>query len=297
MDQLNLLVFGAGFSGLAAIEAVRRRTPRATIAGTTRDPQKAAHLKSRGIATHVFEGTPGPALGAAILGATHILVSAAPGEGGDPMLDAASGFIEEAKNLEWIGYYSTIGVYGDAGGNWIDEDFPTQVLNPRIGWRVEAEAQWSALATELGIPLAIMRLAGIYGPGRSAFDKLRAGTARRIVKPGQVFNRIHNEDIGAITALAAERRLSGIFNLADDEPAPPQDVIVHAANLLGIDPPPEIAFKTADLSPMARSFYAGNRRIDNARIKAALGYAMGHPTYREGLAAILEGERGPARGR
>ena len=297
MDQLNFLVFGAGFSGLTAIGAMMRRNPGAVIAGTTRDAEKAANLQARGITAHVFDGALDSALENAILGATHILVSTAPTEDGDPVLNAAVDTIGRAKNLQWIGYYSTIGVYGDAGGAWIDEDFPTQIHNPRIGWRLEAEAQWSALAAKRGLPLAILRLAGIYGPGRSAFEKLRAGTARRIIKPGQVFNRIHNEDIGEITALAAHRRLSGIFNIADDEPAPPQDVIAYAADLLGVVPPPETGFEAADLSPMARSFYAGNRRVRNAKIKAALGYGLRHPTYREGLAAILAGERGGAGGR
>lgn len=292
MEQLNVLVFGAGFSGLAAIEAIGRRNPTARVAGTTRDPAKAARLDALGIAAHLFDGAPDPALEDAILGATHILVSIAPGAGGDPVLDAASGIVERAKDLQWIGYYSTIGVYGDAGGDWIDESFPTRALNARIDWRLKAEAQWQALAQSRGVPLAILRLAGIYGPGRSAFDKLRAGTARRIVKPGQVFNRIHNADIGEITALAAARGLEGIFNIADDEPAPPQDVVCHAAALLGIDPPPETDFDTADLLPLVRSFYAGNRRVANGKIKTALGYAMDHPTYRDGLAAILAAESG-----
>ena len=292
MEQLNVLVFGAGFSGLAAIEAIRRRNPTARIAGTTRDPARAAHLQALGVAAHLFDGSIDPALEETILGASHIVVSIAPGASGDPVLDAASGIIKSAKDLQWIGYYSTIGVYGDAGGDWIDEDFPTRALNARIDWRLKAEAQWQALAQSRRTPLAILRLAGIYGPGRSAFDKLRAGTARRIVKPGQVFNRIHNADIGEITALAAAQGLAGVFNIADDEPAPPQDVVSHAAALLGIDPPPETDFDTADLPPLVRSFYAGNRRVANGRIKAALGYALRHPTYRDGLAAILAAEGG-----
>jgi nucleoside-diphosphate-sugar epimerase len=287
MAPLRFLVFGAGFSGLAAIEAMKRRHPGAHIAGTTRDSEKAARLSAHGIDAHLFDGAAGEALKDAIGSATHILVSIAPGEAGDPVLAACADAIARADSLQWLGYYSTIGVYGDAGGEWIDETYPTQILNPRIGWRLEAEADWAALAGHQNVPLAILRLAGIYGPRRSAFDNLRNGTARRIIKPGQVFNRIHNADIGEITARAAEQRLSGIFNIADDEPAPPQDVIAHAAALLGVSPPPETGFATADLSPMARSFYAGNRRVRNVRIKAALNYNLGYGNYRDGLAAIL----------
>lgn len=291
MAPLNVLVFGAGFSGLAAIEAIRRRHPDAHIAGTTRDGEKAAKFSARGIEAHVFDGETSGALEGAIRAATHILVSIAPNEKGDPVLNACTGVIGEAKKLQWLCYYSTIGVYGDADGAWIDEDWPTGASNPRLGWRLKAETEWATLAARLGIPLAILRLAGIYGAGRSGFDKLRNGTARRIIKPGQVFNRIHIEDIGEITALAAEKKLSGIFNVADDEPTPPQDVIAHAAGLIGIDPPPETDFENADLSPMARSFYSGNRRVRNTRIKQALDYRMRYPTYREGLAAVLAAER------
>ena len=197
-----------------------------------------------------------------------------------------------APRLGWIGYYSTVGVYGDAGGEWIDESAPTEPLSARNRYRLEAEESWRELAAQKGVPLAVLRLAGIYGPGRSPFEKLENGTARRVVKPGQVFNRIHVTDIGAITAAAARARLSGTFNLADDEPAPPQDVIAHAARLLGVAPPPEIPFEEADLSPMAKTFYAGNRRVSNAKIKSALSYAFRYPTYREGHAAILATMRG-----
>lgn len=292
MAPLNFLVFGAGYSGRAAINAVRQHHPEAFLAGTTRDADKAAQLGASGVSAHVFNGEVSAELEKAIRSATHILVSIAPTEDGDPVLKACAGLVADAPQLKWIGYYSTIGVYGDADGAWIDEDWPTQALNRRISWRLEAEAGWTALARQRGVPLAILRLAGIYGTGRSPFDKLRQGTARRIIKPGQVFNRIHQEDIGEITALAAEKALSGLFNLADDAPAPPQDVIVHAASLLGVVPPPEIDFETADLSPMARSFYSGNRRVRNTRIKDGLGYQLRYPTYREGLAAVLAAERG-----
>lgn len=292
MAAMRFLVFGAGFSASEAIAAMRRLEPDTPIAATTRDPAKAERLVAMGIAPHVFDGKADAGLLQAVARATHILVSAGPDAAGDPVLGGLADAIADAPSLCWIGYYSTIGVYGDANGAWIDEDFPTHGFNARIGWRLEAESAWKRLADRKSLPLAILRLAGIYGPGRSGFDKLRNGTARRINKPGQVFNRIHSHDIGEITARAARVRLSGIFNLADDEPAPPQDVLAHAARLLGIDPPAEIDFETADLSPMARSFYAGNRRVCNARIKAALGYGLAFPTYREGLAAILANEQG-----
>jgi nucleoside-diphosphate-sugar epimerase len=177
-------------------------------------------------------------------------------------------------------------VYGDFGGAWVDEDAPTRPINARSKRRVAVEEEWRGFAAARGVPLAIFRLAGIYGPGRSTFDKLRAGEARRIVKTGQVFNRIHVEDIGRITMLAAKARLAGTFNVADDEPAPPQDLVVHAAAMMGMTPPPEVPFETAEMTPMARSFYSDNKRVSNARIKAALGIDLLYPTYRDGLAAI-----------
>jgi nucleoside-diphosphate-sugar epimerase len=284
---MNFFVFGAGYSSQATIDALRANGG-VSVTATTRAAEKAAALAQKNIAAHVFDGTmPASALRPALETATHVLVSIAPGPDGDPVLAHHASDLLAAPNLKWIGYFSTIGVYGDAEGEWIEETALTEPLSARNRYRLDAEAGWQALAEEKAIPLAILRLAGIYGPSRSPFEKLKSGTARRIVKPGQVFNRIHVEDIGAITALAAQSRLHGIFNICDDEPAPPQDVIAHAAQLLGMTPPPEIAFKDADLSPMARTFYAGNRRVSNAKIKAVLGYGLKYPTYREGHAAIL----------
>ncbi len=287
MEPLNIFVFGAGYSAQAAITALRSGGD-VSVTATTRSAEKADDLTRKGIAAQIFDGTaPAPALQPALEAATHLLVSIAPGPDGDPVLAQHAPDLRAAPNLKWIGYFSTIGVYGDAEGEWIDETAPTEPLSARNRYRLDAEAGWQALAEEKAIPLAILRLAGIYGPTRSPFEKLRSGTARRIVKPGQVFNRIHVHDIGAITALAATQRLDGIFNVCDDELGPPQDVIADAARLLAMTPPPEIAFKDADLSPMARTFYAGNRRVSNARIKSALGYSLKYPTYREGHAAIL----------
>lgn len=287
MDPIEFFVFGAGYSSRATIKALGINTSLSATA-TTRSTEKAAELGKSGISGCVFDGTaPANALRPALAQATHLLVSIAPGPDGDPVLAHHRSDILAAPNLKWIGYFSTIGVYGDADGKWIDETAPTEPLSARNRYRLDAEAGWQALAAEKSTPLAILRLAGIYGPARSPFEKIRSGAARRINKPGQVFNRVHVEDIGAITALAAERRLHGIFNIADNEPAPPQDVIAHAADLMGVTPPPEIGFEDAELSPMARTFYAGNRRVSNAKIKSALGYALKYPTYREGHRAIL----------
>jgi len=235
----------------------------------------------------VFDGmTPGETLGEDLGRATHVVVSIPPGEAGDPVLRLHRGDLDRARDLEWLCYYSTVGVYGDFGGEWVDESAPTRPVNARSKIRVDVERQWRDYAAGRGLPLLILRLAGIYGPGRSAFDKLRDGTARRIVRQGQVFNRIHVEDIGRVTRLAAEAKLAGTFNLSDDEPAPPQDLVTHAAGLLGVAPPPETPFETAQMTPMARSFYSDNKRVSSRAIKAALGIELLHPTYREGLAAI-----------
>jgi nucleoside-diphosphate-sugar epimerase len=184
--------------------------------------------------------------------------------------------------LQWIGYLSTVGVYGDHQGKWVDEAGETRPVSRRSQLRVAAEQDWLGFGNEHDVPVAVLRLSGIYGPGRNAFVNLERGTARRLVKPGQVFNRIHVDDIsGALRHLAASRN-AGIFNVTDDEPAPPQDVVTYAAKLMGIAPPPEIAFEAAQLSPVARSFYGENKRVSNARIKAA-GYRFAFPDYRVAL--------------
>lgn len=286
---MKLFVFGLGYSARAITEAVA--APGTTISATTRSTDKAAALADTGIAPHIFSGTaPGETLAADLARADTLLVSIAPTDAGDPTLLHHGDAIAAAPNLTWMCYLSTIGVYGNADGAWVDESVPGSPSSRRARNRLAAEAAWQRLAEARGIPLMIARLAGIYGPGRSNFDKLRAGTARRILKPGQVFNRIHTADIGRIVSMAAERRLSGVFNVCDDEPAPPQEVMAHAADLLGVDRPPEVAFAQAEMSPMARAFYADNKRVSNQRIKNALGIEMLHPSYREGLAAVLRAE-------
>ncbi|KKB76401.1 epimerase [Devosia limi DSM 17137] len=288
---MNVFIFGLGFSALAAVEAFAGIGEPVHVAGTVRTAEKAAALRARGIAAHVFDGTaPGPTLGPDLRRASHVVFSIAPGSAGDPALAHHRADLDAAPELEWLCYYSTVGVYGDFGGSWIDETAPLVPRNERSDRRVLAEDEWRDYASERGVPLAILRLAGIYGPGRSSFDKLADGTARRVIKPGQVFNRIHVADIGRVTALAAQKRLAGTFNLADDEPAPPQDLVRFAADLAGVEPPPEVAFDVADMTPMQRSFYADNKRVSNVAIKQALEIELLYPTFRDGLSAIFSEE-------
>lgn len=289
---MNVFFFGLGYSSLASARAIHAGIDSGiVIAGTTRSADNAEQLADMSYRIHLFGGAaPGPTLGADLRAATHVVLSIPPDEDGDPALRHHRADLDAAANLEWLCYYSTVGVYGDFGGAWVDEESETKPVNQRSRLRVDVEQQWRDYAKARGVPLSILRIAGIYGPGRSTFDKLRAGDARRIVKPGQVFNRVHVEDIGRVTMLAAGRRLDGTFNLADDAPAPPQDLVTHAAELLGVPPPPEVPFAEAEMSPMARSFYSDNKRVSNARIKAALGIELLYPSYREGLGAILKGQ-------
>ena len=289
---MNAFFFGLGFSSTWASMYLRSSGQYADIGGTVRTAEKALLLQAQGLRAHVFDGTaPSADLGPDLRAASHVVFSIAPGPDGDPALLHHRADLDAASDLQWLCYYSTVGVYGDFGGAWIDETAPLVPRNERSDRRVLAEQAWRDYAAARGVPLAILRLAGIYGPGRSTFDKLRDGTARRVVNPGQVFNRIHVADIGRVTALAAEARLDGTFNLADDEPAPPQDLVTHAAAMLGVAPPPEIAYADAEFTPMQRSFYTDNKRVSNGAIKRALGIDMLYPTYREGLAAVFEKER------
>jgi nucleoside-diphosphate-sugar epimerase len=282
---MRVFFFGLGFSSLASATALRDRFGSdLPIAGTVRETDKRDLLRAWGLSAHLFERD---AFLPDLLRTTHLVQSIAPGEGGDPVLTLHRDALDQAKDLEWLCYYSTVGVYGDFGGAWIDETAPLNPLNKRSQERVRAEGLWRDYAATRGLPLLILRLAGIYGPGRSPLDKLRDGTAKRIIKSGQVFNRIHVDDIGRITALAAERKLAGTFNLGDDEPAPPQDVVTYAAQRLGMTPPPEVQFEHADMTPMARSFYSDNKRVSNRAIRAALGIELLYPTYKEGLESLL----------
>lgn len=281
--------FGLGYSSEASARLLTTGGETASIWGTVRTADKANRLTPSGIEALVFDGMqPGPAVGQALQETSHLVISIAPDAEGDVVLREHRADLDKAQKLEWLCYYSTVGVYGDFDGAWIDETAALAPRNQRSDFRVKAEDEWIAYAKARGVQLTILRLAGIYGPGRSSFDKLRDGTARRVVKPGQVFNRIHVGDIARVTKLASEQRLAGVFNLADDEPAPPQDLITYAAARMGIAPPPEVPFEEAEMSPMARSFYSDNKRVSNRAIKTALGIEMLYPNYRAGLDAIWE---------
>jgi len=281
----RLLIAGFGYSAAAVVDGLG---PDWRITATARGGDKAARLERRGIAPVGFDGTaPSRGLAEALVETTHLLLSAPPDASGDPVLRHHAADIATAPRLTWIGYLSTVGVYGDHGGAWVDETTQPAPGQPRSIWRLAAEEAWRDLARRRGTALQLVRLGGIYGPGRNQLVALEAGTQRRIVKPGQVFNRIHVEDIGGLVRAGIARPEAGpVLNGVDDLPAPPQDVVVEAARLMGVAPPPEIALEAAGLSPMGLSFYGENKRVSNAGTKAALGYDLRYPTYREGLAAL-----------
>lgn len=272
-----LLSIGHGYSAQAL--ARRLLAQGWAVIGTTRDAGKVAGMAGAGVEPLLLPGSLAPALSRA----THVLTSVAPDAAGDPVLRAHAAELRAARP-EWVGYLSTTAVYGDHGGGWVDEETPLSPATARGAARVAAEAEWAGL----GLPLHIFRLAGIYGPGRGPFEKVRDGTARRIIKPGQVFSRVHVEDIAQVLEASIRRpRPGAVYNLCDDDPAPPEDVIAHAAALLGLPLPPAIAHDEAEMTPMARSFYAENKRVRNDRIKTELGVRLIYPGYREGLAALL----------
>jgi nucleoside-diphosphate-sugar epimerase len=287
---MHLVIFGCGYSGTAIAKAFLADGFR--VSGTTRSEDKAAALRAQGIEAFVFDGEHlDDTLRDAMRSATHLVQSIAPRDAGDPLLRLAGARISEMiPQLSWIGYLSTVGVYGNHNGNWVGEDVVCVPVSGRSKERLEAEAAWIAIGERLGVPAAVLRLSGIYGPGRNAFCNLARGTARRLIKKDQVFNRIRVEDIGASTRFLAEHKLGGIYNVTDDLPGPPQDVIVEAARLMGIEPPPEQAFETAELTPMARSFYGENKRVSNAKLKAT-GFAFAFPTYPPSLAQLLQNDR------
>jgi nucleoside-diphosphate-sugar epimerase len=285
----KLFAFGLGYSAQAL--AKRLAAQDWEIAGTVRDPDTLKRLQQQGYAMARFADASDRVAAAKLLpGTTHLLHSISPAAGVDPVLKSFREDIAAIPTLSWIGYLSTVGVYGGGDGSWVDETTTPEPRNARTEARVEAEGQWLSFGKEIGCPVQIFRLAGIYGPGRSAFDKLKDGTARRIIKPGQVFNRIHVEDIVATLEASMQRpRQGAIYNVADDEPAAPDEVVAYAAELAGLSPPPAIPFEKAKLTPMARSFYEGNRRISNTLIKSELGVRLAFPTYRDGLKSIRAG--------
>ncbi len=277
----TLLSLGHGYC--AAALARRLIAEGWTVIGTTRRPEAMAALAATGVEPLLWPGDLAPALARA----SHVLASAGPEGGHDPFLSACPGL--GGARPEWVGYLSTTGVYGNTGGAWVDETTPPNPARGRSGDRVAAEDDWRAT----GLPLHIFRLAGIYGPGRGPFQKVKDGTARRILKEGQIFSRSHVEDIAEVLCASIRRPNPGaVYNVCDDEPAPADVVLSHAAALLGLPDPPAVRFEDANLPPMARSFYEESRRVSNRRIQGELGVRLNYPSYREGLAAILAAETG-----
>lgn len=279
----RLFIFGLGYSGLEIAKLAKDAGWR--VAGTVTGADKAERLAADGIETHVFDGT-----APVDAEATHVVCTIAPGSAGDPALRTCGDLLRGAR---WLGYLSTTGVYGDHGGGWVDETTTPIPGQPRSLWRLDAERAWQALGA------TIFRLPGIYGPGRSAIDQVRAGTARRIDKPGQFFSRIHVDDIAAAVLAAMTHPARGaLYNVADDLPAANSDVIAYACELLGLPVPPALPWDEVapTMSPMARSFYEENRRVKNDRLKRELGLALRYPTYREGLRAIAASRVSSAQG-
>ncbi len=274
----KLLIIGYGYTAQAL---AKRLLPQGwAISGTTRSRENFADIAAQGVTPLLWPGD----ISAALQDTTHLLMSAAPNESGDPFLtELGSNLAQSAPNVTWAGYLSTTGVYGDHQGGWVSENTPLCPSTARGEMRAAAEAAWRAA----GLPLHIFRLAGIYGPGRGPFSKVQSGKARRIIKQGQVFSRTHVDDIAQVLeASMAKPNPGAVYNVCDDDPAPPQDVLSYAAELLGVDQPPEVAFEDADLSPMARSFYSESKRVTNERIKQELGVRLLYPSYREGLNAM-----------
>ncbi len=287
----RLFCFGLGYSALVLANRLRRRGW--TIAGTCRSETKRAALARDGIEAHLFaRDHPLADPGAALAGTTPLLSSVSPDAAGDPVIDAHGGDIAAlGRSLAWSGYLSTTGVYGDRAGGWVDEAAALRPTGERGRRRVAAETRWLGLWRRDGVPVHLFRLAAIYGPGRSALDQIRAGTAQRIDKPGQVFSRIHVEDIASVLEASMARPNPGaVYNLCDDDPAPPATVIAFACTLLGVAPPPLVPFEAANLSPMARSFYDDNKRVANSRIKQELAVRLRYPSYSAGLRALADPE-------
>jgi hypothetical protein len=287
---VRIFFFGFGYCARRLIQ----REPWIEASGTARSAETVTALRREGIEAYQFDGTDAdPGLEQALGKAEAIVVSIPPREGAGATLDRFGPTIAASPALRRVAYYSTIGVYGDHGGAWVDETSAMRTRTARGRVRIEDEARWAAAARARGAEADILRLAGIYGPGRNTLINLRRGEARRIIKPGQVFNRAHVDDIARISSLTLTCGLKGqVWNVADEEPAPPQDVIAYGAALLGLEPPPEEPFDQGRLSPMAREFYADNKRVSTAKAKAELGFAPAYPTYREGLKALAEAGEG-----
>lgn len=276
----KIFCFGLGYSGLQFLQ--RQRTAGFAVSGTTRSTEKQQLLSRFHVESHLFSENR-PLTGEALAGVTHLLISIPPAEEGDIVLKHHLEHLKSLPKLQWVGYLSTTGVYGDHQGAWVDETIPVNPPDARTKRRVEAEKAWLTS----GLPVHIFRLSGIYGPGRCVIEDIRDGTAKRICKEGQVFSRIHVDDIANCLAASLSNAVpGGIYNVCDDEPAPSHDVVTYACELLKVTPPPLVPFEKAELSEMARSFYASNRRVSNKKMKEKLGVILRYPTYREGLKAI-----------
>ncbi len=285
----RLFCFGLGYSALRIAE--RLLGEGWAVAGTCRSPAKLAGLAGRGIEAHLFDRSH-PVDAAALAGTTHLLSSVPPDADGDPVLDVHGAEIAALPGLAWAGYLSSTSVYGDTGGEWVDESAPLNPADDHARSRQAAEEGWLSLFRTRGVPVHLFRLSAIYGPGRSAVDQVRAGRARRLHKPGQVFNRIHVEDIARTVRASMDRPDPGAaYNLADDHPTPGAEVVEYACTLLGVEPPPLVPVEEAGLSPTALGFWAASRRVANRRIKEELGVTLAYPSYREGLAAQVASER------
>jgi nucleoside-diphosphate-sugar epimerase len=278
----HLLCFGFGFSARTFATRLDRRVWK--ISATSRDAEGISEINVQGFHGLLFDSTLQIAPDV-----THLLISAPPDESSDPVLRLFQAQLQRlSKNLKWVGYLSTTGVYGDRGGDWVDEESPLEPTTARGQRRLEAERNWLRLHNEVDLPVHVFRLAGIYGPGRNTLINLRDGSAKRIIKPGQIFSRIHVEDIaGVLAASIAKPNPGRAYNVCDDEPCPPQEVVEFAADLLGLPLPPKVPFEEAELSLMAKSFYADSKRVSNRRIKTELGYKLLYPNYRDGLRALM----------
>jgi len=282
---MKLVVFGLGFTSEAFLRFAEGRFT--SVVATVRSAEKAARKTKLGCEVLVFnEQSADARLSEALCEADAVLISVGPDEAGDPVLRRFAGEIERSNSIRWIGYLSTIGVYGDADGGWVDETVAPNPSHARTQRRVEVEQEWLALGARSGKTTQIFRLAGIYGPGRNPILNLDQ-RAQRVIKKGQVFNRIHVDDIAQVLLASMDKpRQGAVYNVSDNEPAPPQDVLLFAAQVMGREPPPEVPFEQAVMSDMARSFYADNKRVSNRLIREELGVELRYPTYREGVAAL-----------
>ncbi len=282
----RLFCFGLGFSAMALAE---RLLPQGwDVSGTVRGEQDESKTKNISVCT--FDGShPTPEISEAISRATHLLITIPPQLSGDVVLENFAEEISKARHLQWIGYISSTGVYGDTQGEWVDESSPVLASTDRNLCRIEVESAWLKLGQDQDLPVMIFRCVGIYGPGRNLLVSVRQGRARRIDKPGLVFSRIHSEDLAqTLEASMKKPQPSAIYNVSDDCPCPPAEAVEYACSLLGVEPPPLVSYEEADLSPTARGFYITNKRISNKKIKRELGVKLRYPDYRSGLRDLLK---------